>query len=43
MIQYLFILLKIQSKKKRENLGEWYLEEVDKVYGNKDMEDLIDK
>ncbi|EOD42451.1 ATPase, PilT family [Candidatus Nanobsidianus stetteri] len=37
------IIENTKVKRKRGKPGEWYLEEVDKVYGNKDMEDLIDK
>ena len=37
------IIENTKVKRKRGKPGEWYLEEVDKIYGNKDIEDLIDK
>ncbi|MDT7890689.1 MAG: ATPase, T2SS/T4P/T4SS family [Candidatus Nanopusillus sp.] len=37
------IIENTKVKRKRGKPGEWYLEEIDKVYGNKDIEDLIDK
>jgi len=37
------IIENTKVKRKRGKPGEWYLEEIDKVYGNKDIKDLIDK
>jgi len=37
------IIENTKVKRKRGKPGEWYLEELDKIYGNKDIEDLIDK
>jgi len=37
------IIENTKVKRKRGKPGDWYLEEIDKVYGNKDIEDLIDK
>ena len=37
------IIENTKVKRKRGKPGEWYLEEVDKIYGNKDIDDLIDK
>ncbi|MFZ8801193.1 MAG: PINc/VapC family ATPase [Candidatus Nanopusillus sp.] len=37
------IIENTKVKRKRGKPGEWYLEEIDKTYGNKDIEDLIDK
>jgi ATPase len=37
------IIENTKVKRKKGKPGEWYLEEVDKIYGNKDIEDLIDK
>jgi len=37
------IIENTKVKRKRGKPGEWYLEEIDKIYGNKDIEDLIDK
>jgi len=37
------IIENTKVKRKRGKPGDWYLEEVDKIYGNKDIEDLIDK
>ena len=37
------IIENTKVKRKRGKPGEWCLEEIDKVYGNKDIEDLIDK
>jgi len=36
------IIENTKVKRKRGKPGDWYLEEVDKIYGNKDIEDLID-
>jgi len=40
---FVHIIENTKVKRKRGKPGEWYLEEIDKVYGNKDIEDLIDK
>lgn len=37
------IIENTKVKRKRGKPGEWYLEEIDKIYGNKDIKDLIDK
>jgi len=37
------IIENTKVKRKRGKPGDWYLEEIDKIYENKDIEDLIDK